>query len=52
VDHGNSCRCNSLYMYNHICFDCRREAEMRGTGISGNKKPIYAIGLVKITISI
>jgi hypothetical protein len=34
-------------MDNHICFDCRREAEMRGTGISGNKKPIYVNGLVK-----
>lgn len=49
VDHGNSCRCNNVYMDNHICFDCRREAEMRGTGISGNKKTIYVNGLVKTT---
>lgn len=28
-------------MFNHICFDCRIEAEMRGTGISGNKKTNY-----------
>ena len=40
VEHGRSCRWNDLYMFNHICFDCRIEAEMRGTEISGNKKPI------------
>lgn len=34
-------------MVNHICFDCGIEAEMRGTGISGNKKTICVIGLVK-----
>ena len=36
-----------LYMFNHICFDCRIEAEMRGKGTTGNKKPIYVNGLVK-----
>ena len=32
VEHGVSCRCNNLYMDNHICFDCRREAEMSSKG--------------------
>lgn len=41
VEHGISCRWKNLYMVNHICFDCGIEAEMRGTGISGNKKIIF-----------
>jgi hypothetical protein len=28
VEHGGSCRWNNLYMFNHICFDGKREGEI------------------------
>jgi hypothetical protein len=34
-------------MFNHICLDGKREGEIRGRGISDNKKPIYVNGLAK-----
>lgn len=40
MEHGRSCRWNDLYVFNHICFDCRREAEMRSRDFEASEAEV------------